>query len=78
MINKTFFSKILIAAGAFLVAFFVAEFALRIMGYHPIFMQMDIFVEKDNELLPYTLKPNYTGYQVGKNVVIDSEGYRVV
>lgn len=78
MTNRTSMSKILIVVLAFIVAFLIIEFALRIMDYHPRFMEMNMFVEEENELLPYKLKPNYTGYQIGKEVAIDSEGNRVI
>lgn len=70
--------RIFLLIAAILIAFVIAELALRMMNYHPRFMEMDMFVEQDNELLPYTLKPKYSGKQIGKNVTIDSQGYRVI
>jgi hypothetical protein len=78
MMKRTIFTKLLIVAGAFVVALIIVEMALRIMDYNPGIMDMDMFVEEENELLPYKPSPNYRGYHVGKDIEIDSEGHRVV
>ncbi len=78
MTNRTFMSKILIVVLAFVVALIIVEIALRVMGFNPGIMDINIFVEEENELLPYKPRPNYRGYHVGKDVAIDSEGNRVV
>lgn len=78
MKNKTFFSKFFIVVGSLIIAILIVEIVLRIMDYHPRFMELDMFVEQENVLLPYKLRPNYEGYQIGKSVTIDSEGNRVI
>jgi len=78
MMNRKFLLKVIIAAGALIIAALIVEISLRMMNYHPRFMEMEMFVEEKNDLLPYTLKPNYEGYQVGKYVKLDSEGNRIV
>lgn len=70
--------RILIVAAALITSFLLVEIALRVMNYHPILMEMDMFVEKNNDLLPYSLKPNYEGNQVGKYVKIDGNGNRII
>lgn len=76
--RRSLFTKIGITIAAVFIALLIVEILLHLTNYHPRFMEMEMFVEEDNALLPYTLKPNYEGYQVGKFVKLDNEGNRII
>ncbi len=78
MKQKSLYKKVALFLGSILIALLIVEVLLRTINYYPIYLDIDLFVHNNNELLPYKLKPNYDGYYLGKKVLIDHDGYRVV
>lgn len=76
--NKKNLFKLGLLAVSCLGALVIMEVALRLMHYDTGLLDVELFVETKNELMPYKLKPNYRGYSVGKLVNTDSEGNRLV
>jgi hypothetical protein len=70
--------KLLAVALSLLFALLLSEVTLRAFNYRPGTMDPDMFVENNDALLPYKLRPNYQGYCVGRAVRIDADGYRAI
>lgn len=70
--------RLLALASSLLLALGLAEFELRLVNYRPGTMDSEMYISNQNELLPYRLRPNYSGYCAGSEVRTDAEGYRLV
>lgn len=71
--------KRLLALGcSVLLTLGLAEFELRMFNYRPGTMDSGMYTANQNQLLPYKLRPNYSGYCAGSEVRTDAQGYRVV
>lgn len=70
--------KLLLLVASVLFAIVLSELALRLSGYQPSVIDPHMFQSHNDELLPYTLTPAYTGNYAGGSVHIQADGTRVV
>lgn len=70
--------KLLLLVASVLVALALCEAAVRLSGYQPSIIDPRMFQSRNDELLPYTLTPAYSGNYAGGAVHIQSDGTRVV
>src|SRR3954447_17807307 len=76
IMSKTISFRILLIGC--ILALAVAEGVLRIAGYHSRVIDPVMFVQNNDPLLPYKLRPGYNGYYGGGHVSITRNGLRSV
>lgn len=70
--------KLLLTAVSLLIAFILSEGIVRLSGYRPRIIDAQMFQSHADPLMPYKLKPGYSGYYVGGEVHIEADGNRLV
>lgn len=71
-------ARVLLVVIAIGIAVFISDVALRLVGYQPTILDPEMFVADSDSLMPYALRPGYSGWYAGSHVSIDSNGFRVV
>jgi hypothetical protein len=70
--------KLLLLTASIAIALTVCEVLVRLSGYRPRIIDPEMFQSHNDDLLPYELRPNYTGFYVGAAVHIQPDGTRLV
>lgn len=71
-------SNVGLAGASLLFALLLSEIGLRVLGYRPAMLDRAMFVTTGDSLVPFKLKPRYSGWYAGGYVTVDSGGNRTV
>lgn len=67
-----------LAGASLLFALLLSEIGLRVLSYRPAMLDRAMFVTTGDTLVPFKLRPGYSGWYAGGYVTVDSVGNRTV